>query len=163
MGKIKSILILGLQIVSTFIVALSIYMIFALLDNDFGMDGLFGLFVFQPIIGILASCSIIVACLLIGLPIRLNKRIYDWWINYFYIAPIGILIGIVLLILATYPNFQDTVSTSIDGQEVLKHIPNPVLATIGWILVTFSMLHSFPSKRLTDRITSFLQKAFNVA
>ena len=80
---IIAILSLVFQTVLTFIVIFCIYMVFALLDNDFGIDGLLGLFIFQPIIGIILSALTIIVCLTIGLPIRLHKKINYWWTTNF--------------------------------------------------------------------------------
>ena len=157
MSKILTILILGLQIALTFIATFCIYMIFALFDCDFGIDGLFGLFIFQPIIAIVISILTIILCLLIGLPIRLNNKINYWWTTNFYVSFIGIIVGLMLLFLAL-TTFRETVSVNIDGQEMLKQIPNPVLTYIGWLLTAFSILHSFPPRQLSERIRAVFSK-----
>ena len=55
MNRTITILTIGLQVVLTFIATFSIYMVFALLDSDFGLDGLFGLFIMQPIFAVVLS------------------------------------------------------------------------------------------------------------
>ena len=153
MNKIITILILVFQLALTFIANFCIYMLFALLDNDFGLDGLFGLFIFQPIIGIALSVLTIVVCLTIGLPIRFYKKLNYWWTTNFYISVIGIICGLTLLFLALLPNFNETVTVIAEnGQETLKQIPNSTFSYIGWFLTAFSLLHTYPPRQLTDRI-----------
>jgi hypothetical protein len=147
-------LILGLQIALTFISTFSIYMIFALLDNDFGLDGVFGLFIFQPIFAIILSSITILGCLILGLPIRLNKKINHWWSTNFYISIIGAICGLIILFTALLPDFRETVSADIDGQTTLKQIPNTTLTYIGWLLTAFSTLHIYPPRQLTEKIKS---------
>ena len=162
MSKIVNILILGVQIVATFVATIFIYMIFALLDNDFGMDGLFGLFIFQPIFAIIVSSFTILICLLIGLPIRLNSTINYWWTTNFYVSIIGIIVGLALLILATFENFRETISTNIDEQLILKQIPNLPLIYIGWLLTAFSILHTYPPKPLIKRIRTAFHRVIHL-
>jgi hypothetical protein len=108
MSKTIIILTLGLQIALTFIATFCIYMVFALLDSDFGLDGLFGLVIFQPIIAIILSGLTIFVCLIVGLPIRLYNRLNYWWTTNFYIAIIGTVIGLTLLFLSLLPTFSET-------------------------------------------------------
>ncbi|WP_417429972.1 hypothetical protein [Halpernia sp.] len=132
-------------------------MIFALQDNDFGFDGLFGFFVIQPFFAIIISALSIFICFILGLPIRLNKKINSWWISHFYITIIGIFIGVLLLIISFFPLFRESVFVNINDSEVLKVTPNLTFVCIGWFLVTFSVLHTFPPKQLTNLIVSFSQ------
>lgn len=160
MSKGLTILILGFQVALTFIATFCIYMVFALLDNEFGFDGLFGLFIIQPLIAVIISSLTILICLLLGLPIRLNKKINYWWTTNFYVSIIGAFVGLILLYLASLTNFRETVSTNIDGQEMIKQIPNSTLTYIGWILTTFSILHSFPPRRLIEKIKTLIHRVF---
>ena len=127
-------------------------MIFAFSDSGFGIDGLFGLFIIQPIFAVIISGLTILFCLLIGLPIRLNKKVNYWWTKNFYISLIGLFIGFSFLIIATFPNFTETVSTEIDGYKTLKQIPDLVLTSTGWFVMVFSILHIFPPKIVTQKI-----------
>ena len=147
MNKTITILTVVLQFALTLIVTFCIYMFFAFLDNDFGFDGLFGLIFFQPIIGVVVSGLTILLCLIVGLPIRLHKKLNYWWTTNFYISILGAIIGLALLLLAILPQFHETVTATIDGQETLKQIPYPSLTLIGWFLTTFSLLHIFPPRQ----------------
>jgi magnesium-transporting ATPase (P-type) len=147
------ILILGMQVVVTFIATFCIYMFFALSDNDFGIDGLVGLVIFQPIVSIILSIITIFICLIVGLPIRLSKRINYWWIAKFYIAIIGIVCGLTFLLLSIIPSFMETVIINKDTtQETLKQVPNTILVSVGWLLTAFSLLHLYPPLQLMNKI-----------
>lgn len=160
MSKGLNILILGFQVALTFIATFCIYMVFALFDNDLGFDGLFGLFLIQPLIAIVISCMTILICLLLGLPIRINKKINYWWTTNFYVSIIGVFVGLSLFFLATLTNFRETVLVNIDGQEMIKQVPNSTLIYIGWILTTFSILHSFPPRQMIEKIKTLTQRVF---
>lgn len=152
MNRIIVILTLGLQIAFTFIAACCIYMVFAIHDSDFGFDGLVGLIVFQPVVAIMLSTLTIIVCLIVGLPIRLNHKLNYWWTTNFYIAIIGIVCGLCLLMLALLPSFSETVTYELDGVPTLKQIPHSTLSYIGWLLTSFSMLHTYPPRQLTEKI-----------
>lgn len=152
MSKLFTILTIVFQVLLTFLVTVCAYMIYAILNSDFGFDGLFGLIIIQPIIGAILSLITIFVCLIIGLPIRLNKILNHWWTTHFLISVLGTMIGLTCLALALFPNFQETVIAQIDGQETIKHIPNSFLAYTGWFLTSFCLLHLYPPKRLTDKI-----------
>ena len=158
MNKIITIVTLGVQIVVTFIVTFCIYMFLALFDNDFGFDGLFGLFIVQPIIGVILSVLTIIACLSLGLPIRLSKKVNYWWATNFYISIIGVISGLTLLFLALLPNFNDAATVIINKQETLKQIPNSTLSYVGWFLTAFSLLHIYLPRQLTERTQNMTSK-----
>jgi len=147
MSKIIALLILGIQVVVTFIVLCSLYMVFAILDSDFGFDGLVVLFVFMPIIAMIFSGLTILLCLLVGLPVRLNKKIHDWWTRHFYLAIAGAGLGLMLQFLSLFPAFAQTATIDRgDGQPVSKQIPNSIFGLTGWFLTAFSLLHVYPPK-----------------
>ena len=158
MTKLFTILTIGLQFKLAFVSTVCIYMVYAILDSNFGFDGLFGLIIFQPIIGAILSHFTIFVCSLIGLPIRMNKNLNHWWTTHFYISLLGAVCGLIFLALAFLPNFQDTVTTQIDGQATIKNIPNSFLAYTGWFLTAFSFLHLYPPRQLTDKIKIYVSK-----
>jgi len=158
-SKIITVLTLVFQLALAFIAIFCFYMLFALLDNEFGMDGLFGLFIIQPIFGFILSILTIIVCLIVGLPIRLNKKLNYWWTTHFYISIIGAFCGLLLLFLASLPIFNETVSVIKDsGQETLKQVPNSILIIIGWFLTAFSLLHIYPPRQLTESIKKITSK-----
>ena len=159
MSKTITILTLGIQIALTFIATFCIYMVFALLDSDFGIDGLFGLVIFQPIIAILLSGLTIFSCLILGLPIRLNSKLNSWWTTNFYVSIIGAFIGLTFLVLALLPTYSETVTYDLDGVPTLKQIPNSTFSYIGWLLTAFSILHSYPPRQLTENLKTIFKRS----
>ena len=131
-------------------------MIFALLDYQGGIEGMVGMVIFQPILAVILSVCTIVICLIVGLPIRLNKNLFNWWTNKFYIPIIGIICGISLLILSFFPYFLQTITMEIEGQETIKKIPNLSLVLSGWFLTAFSTLHLFPPLILRKKLENIL-------
>lgn len=158
MGKTITILTLGLQIALTFIANFCIYMVFALLDSDFGFDGLFGLFVFQPFFAFILSGLTIFVCLVAGLPIRLNKKINYWWKKNLFIAIIGTVLGLIFLSVSLLPTFKETGSYNLDGQPTLKQIPNSILAISGWVLTAFSLLHIYPPRQHLEKAKTIFKR-----
>ena len=149
MNRIFKILFLFLQIIITFVVLFVIYMFFALMDNDFGFDGLFGLITIQPMLAVFFSVLTIIICLIIGLPIRLIKNINYWISKHWYISIICIFIGIVLLFcsfLLKQPYYIE------DG---IIEIPNAILAGTGWFMTAFSILHFFPPVPIFNNMFNF--------
>lgn len=160
MDKTLNILTIVFQLVTTFILTVAIYMIFAFLDNDFGIDGFVGLVFFQPIAGVGLSILTILACFIAGLPIRLNKAINKWWTNNFHIIIFGIVCGLTFLFLSVLPCFTKSVTTQIGGNEIIKQIPNPFLSISGRILTAFMTLHIFPPNSLKIKTRNFIRTTF---
>jgi len=129
-------------------------MLLALLDSDFGIDGLFGLFVIQPIIAIIISSLTIIGCLIVGLPIRLINKLNEWWIANFYFSIIGVIVGFLILFISFLPMFKDTITVDVDGEQTIKEVPNLILI-IGWFLISFSLIHLYPPRHLIDKIKLF--------
>lgn len=140
-------IILGLQGIIAFITLIVIYMIFVLLDYDGGIDGFIGTTLFQPIIGSLITIVTISICLLIGLPIRISKRLNAWWTKKMWIPISGVLLGLSLLILSLIPAMTQTIALTIENEIVPKQIPNLAFGATGWFVTGFSLLHLFPPYR----------------
>jgi len=157
MSRIIDILIFVLQITMAFITAFCIFMFFALLDSEFGFDGLVGLLIFQPIWAVIFSGLTILFCLIVGLPIRLSKKINHWWTTNFYMPIIGIVVGLSLLILDILN--EKPISATIDGEEALRQIPDPTLVICGWLLTIFCILHTYLPRQLTDGIKAVLKNS----
>jgi hypothetical protein len=152
MYKTITILTLVLQLVFTFIVTFCIYMIFVLIDSDFGFDGIFGIVFIQPIIAIIISSLTIFVCFIVGIPIRFHKKLNIWWKKNYYLSIIGIIIGLIFLGLALLPSFSETVNYDLDGVPTIKQIPNSIFTYIGWLLTAFSILHTYPPLQITEKI-----------
>ena len=156
--RIIDILTIGIQLGLTFVLTVCIYMVFALLDYEGGFDSFIGLALFQPIMAVVLAALTIFCCLILGLPIRLIKKVKTWWSRHFYIA-IGLtLLGLTLLVLSLTPQFiEETIVTS-EGFEMTKEIPNIGLAVAGWLVTAFSVLHTYPPEQLTVKAQSILTK-----
>lgn len=133
-------------------------MIFSLLDYQGGIDGFIGIIFFQPIMGVMSSLFTIIVCLIVGLPIRLNKRIKKWWNNRFYIAFGGVICGLTFIIISLIPDLMTTIITQNGDQEVLKKIPNLYLIVGGWFIMAFSTLHLFPPTFLVRRFVNVIKR-----
>lgn len=133
-------------------------MVFALLDYAGGFESFVGLALFQPIMAVILAALTIFCCLILGLPIRLIKKVNMWWSQHFYIA-IGLtLLGLTLLVLSLAPQFIEKAIVTTEGFEMTKEIPNSGLAITGWFLTAFSILHTYPPQRLTAKAQSILTK-----
>lgn len=152
MKSIFNILTLGIQLGLTFVLTVSIYLVFALLDYEGGFDGFVGLTLFQPIMAVILSALTIFYCLIIGLPIRLIWKLNSWWTQHFYLAILLTFIGLTMLGLSFTPQFIEINTITIDGLEITKDVPNAGLAITGWLLTAFSTLHIYPPKRLTKKV-----------
>ena len=98
MKKILDIIVILGQLFFAFIAAFVMYMFIAFYDLQYGLIGFIGFVIFQPILGLVISSISVFLCFILGLPIRLNKKMNDWWISNFYIAIVGVPVGLVLLV-----------------------------------------------------------------
>jgi hypothetical protein len=94
----------------------------------------------------------------VGLPIRLSSSINSWWSENFWLPTLGALLGLVLIIVSVVPPMRDTINATIDSQVIKKEIPNTKAAVIGWILISFSLLHVFPPNKLRFQIEGLISK-----
>lgn len=113
----------------------------AICEYKGGFDGLVGLTVFQPLWAILLSGLSVFLCILVGLPIRLSKRVNTYWSNRLVIPLSLFIIGLALLLLS-FNSFQKAYYVS----EGIRIVPDQVLAGIGWFTAIFSLVHLFPPK-----------------
>lgn len=127
------------------------YMLFALINYSSGIDGFIGITFIQPIFAAIVSFISIVFCFLLGLPIRLSTRIKDWWINHFYLPLIIMIVGIVLLSLSVIPFFSKEIVDFTDESEIKRMAPNLAMIISGWFLTTFSILHTYPPRKMVEK------------
>ena len=145
MEKIISIATVLFQLFIAFVGLLIIYMVFALLDmTEINFPNAVGFIIFQPLWGILICGLTIIACIILGLPIRLNPKLNKWWSKRPIIIFIGVMIGLLLLLLSLNSHLMQTAKFTIDGKEQTKLIPNSVLVVTGWFLTAFCLLHFYP-------------------
>lgn len=146
--------ILVFQIIITFTLLLVVYMLLAIMDSDFGIEGLLILTFVQPIIGLMLTIGVIVGSFLVGLPIRLNKNIQTWWTTY-NIAVIGIIFGCSLMLISNMNFLQEAVSYEEEGVMLNKNIPHAYTLYSGWCMLGFMCLHLFPSEKLKMKAMYF--------
>jgi len=145
--KIATILFqVGLTLIVTFI----LYMIFAIFDYKGGVANFVGLTLFQPLLAILMSVLTIIICGLAGLPIRLNKRLNNWWRKHFYISILLGLVGVIACGTSLMPGFVQEVTYRMDV-DMARMVPNRILSITGWFLVAIGTLHSYLPQRLLDK------------
>lgn len=143
MKKVISIATILFQIFIAFVTLFVIYIIFALLEpTDYDCANAVGFLIFQLIFGFFLCSVTIVVCIIVGLPIRLIKEAYNWWSKKPYLIFVGVTIGIILLIVSL--NFTKTTNIKIDGNVRTTQVPNTSLATSGWFLIAFCLLHFYP-------------------
>ena len=140
------------------------YMVIAVLDSEWGFDGIVGLF-FQLLWAGLISALTIVVCLVIGLPIRILPSVRHWWGNRIFIPLLLILIGIALFVLAHQPDNMTVVRVddlvAPDDIEVPeKLVPHLGYVAAGWFLSAFGVLHLFPPERWMESVQSYLTRAW---
>ncbi len=142
--------------------SICIYMIFALMDYQGGIDGFIGMAIFQPIMGAILSVLTILVCFLLGLPIRLIRKVRVWWSRRFYIA-IGLtFVGLILLGLSFMHHFMQVATILRDGIEITKSIPNGGLVISGWFLTAFCILHTFPPEGMKIKVQQLLTKVTGI-
>ena len=86
----------------------------------------------------------ILLCLILGLPIRLIQKVYNWWSVRPIVPFFGLLLGLFILTLTLSDNFVDTYIVTENEQETVKETPNNYLLGSGWFLTAFFMLHFYP-------------------
>ena len=137
-----------------------LYMIFAISDFRGGFDGIIGIVIFQPIMAIVFSLITVFTCGIIGLPIRINKKLNEWWRTKFYVSIILIFVGLLFCVISFLPNMVEQVEYEIEGIMEIVTIPNIILAISGWFVIAFGILHSFPPYKLQLKITNWLNRKF---
>lgn len=160
------VLILGLQIAFAFALTFIVYyspfstvdQIFEVFEGRF--DNIIGLAVSQPIMVAIISGLTILACLVVGLPIRLVSTINNWWTNHFAISVYGILLGIIMRILSDNSLFREFVKVTVEGVDQTNEIPNRVLSITGWFVTAFFALHVYPPKFVRTLLDKLISNIF---
>lgn len=133
----------------TFATLFLVYLVYALLDVDEAdmINGI-GFMIFQPLVGFFVTTITIVICFVLGLPIRLNSKVRQWWLAKPLLPVIGVIVGIVLLWLAFNSNLTETKQVILDGETIDKEVPNATVSITGWFLTAFFLLHLYPQSVL---------------
>ena len=113
----------------------------AILDaNDIDFVFLVG----QPIMGIIAILITLFLCFILGLPIRLIPKVYNWWTNKPIICFVGVAIGIALILISYNSHLIETVKVVTDGVERTKQVSNSTFGIIGWFITAFFLFNFYP-------------------
>jgi len=161
--KLVHILMFAGQMVLTMLTLMVLYMTMAIFDTDGGIDGLAGLFFFHPVSALLCAFVTVVICTLAGLFIRLHPRVFRWWTRFFFLDPMLIVFGFILVLLSA--GFTEI--RSIEGPEgpVAREVPNAYMFLSGWFLLAFGLMHLFPPyvmlewlTRTGERVYTFVRK-----
>jgi hypothetical protein len=145
MKKVISTFTIIFQISATFIFLLAIFMMYSILDNEEADLISLSILLFEdPLWGILFSVLTIFVCGIIGLPVRYNINLHNWWVKHAYISLIGFVIGLLILMLAFNDSYTENVDTDFNRDTLKKHTPNLFLIIAGWFICAFSILHCYP-------------------
>jgi hypothetical protein len=111
-----------------FAVLWTVYMIFARLDSDFGVDGWFGLMVIQPLQGCMLSALMLAVCFISGVPLHFNRSFKRWWKKHGYLSLVLFFARAAALVLSLLPTFAEEVNMkTARGAQIRKSAP-----TGGW-------------------------------
>ncbi|MEZ5015917.1 MAG: hypothetical protein R2800_02620 [Flavipsychrobacter sp.] len=132
------------QTIASFVVLMVVYMLLALTDYQGGIGGLIGLTFFQPIMGAIFSVLTILACTILGLPIRLSKSIRHWWVRRPFIPILLFVTAVVFIIIAFLPDQMQWGSYWEGDSEIPIRIPNLYFIATGWFTLAFALLHFYP-------------------
>lgn len=149
MIKVSSTLSILFQVAITFFVLFFIYMIHAFFDTlEIDMIAGIGFLIFQPILGFVITSLTIIACLLVGLPIRLIDAVHRFWLSKPFLPLLGAAAGMALMLLAYNNHFTELKEVTIDYGTIQKEIPGKELLLSGWLFTAFSLLHFYPQSLL---------------
>lgn len=144
------------QIGLTVFTLLVYYMIMGMLNFTGGVDEMFGLMIFQPIMAFVLAFITMLICGLLGLPIRIHKKLNNWWRGHFYTAPAIVLVGLVLGIFSFF--FMEQSEFEIDGMLQTVAHPNTECLVLSWFLMAFGLLHVYPPYMIQMRFVDYLEK-----
>lgn len=125
-------------------------MLASIYDYQGGFDNFVGLTLFHPLWAIILSGLSVFLCLIVGLPIRLSKRVNAYWSSRLAIPILLFVIGLTLLLLS-FVYFQEVYYVP-EGTRVIL---NRVMASIGWFTAIFSLVHLFPPKSMLKFMERF--------
>ena len=131
-------MIICLQIVAALIVGVCYYMLAMAMTV---YDGILSM-MFQPIMGTILTMIAIAAMSLVGLPIRLMRRLNDWWRKRWWVVFVIGTIAFLMMYASWMPQFRTKVLDPETHMEVASF--HPMLAVGGWLLTIFAVLHFYP-------------------
>lgn len=133
-------------------------MVLSIWQNPGGAEGWLHLLFIKPFKAFFYATLGILVSLLIGLPIRLRV---DWqaaWIRRQVLAILGFLTGLFLMGISLHPAFIKIAESSADNNVGWQ--PNPFLGVFGWLLLSFSILHFYPTASQWQCYLRYRQQLF---
>jgi hypothetical protein len=104
-------------------------------------DGLLSM-IFQPIMGAIFSGIAISLLLIVGLPIRLSKKINNWWRKHWWISFVIGTVAFIMMCVSWLPYLR--VKVMDPELDMMVDSFHPVLAIGGWLMTLFAVLHFYP-------------------
>jgi hypothetical protein len=153
---IVNILIFGGQCLAAFMTTFVVSITYSLFNYQGGFAEFVGFTIFQPIFAIVFASLTVAGNLIIGIPIRRNKRINNWWTARLYVPLILFVIGLVFIILSLSSPFIEVLTYRMDGMDRTDTVPNRFFSITGWFLTNFAVLHTFPPRLIMTFIYSLL-------
>jgi hypothetical protein len=126
------------QILSALLVGVSYYMLAMAMTV---YDGLLSM-IFQPIMGAICTVVAIIILLVVGLPIRLMKKVNQWWKDHWWIAFILGTLAFAMMFVSWMPLFRIKMFDPETGIQFDSF--HPVFSIGGWMLTIFAVLHFYP-------------------
>lgn len=80
-----------------------------------------------------------------GLPLRLKPHRLAWWRAHWWVAPAGIAVGAALLLWGSVRGSDAT--RVVEGYREYVDNGNLGLALLGWFVLAFSVMHTWPPPR----------------
>ncbi|QHL88178.1 hypothetical protein GU926_12335 [Nibribacter ruber] len=158
MQKLVHLFIFCIQASLTAVILVCLYLLFAVLDYEGGFPGFMGLVLFQPLMALLCAVVTVGAVFLMGLPIRVSRRLHHWWRKHFYLAILLAVLGVLFCLVSLVPSFMKEVTYQEGGATIRKTIPNVALFLWGWGTLAFGTLHLFPPLGIEARIKQLVAK-----
>lgn len=104
-------------------------------------DGILSM-IFQPIMGAIFTGAAIIGLLILGLPIRLVKRINIWWKAHWWISLLLGCVALAMMCASWIPRMRVKVLNPETQIQIDSF--HPALALGGWLLALFAVLHFYP-------------------
>ena len=125
------------QVFAALIVGVLYYMLAVILTI---YDGILSL-ILQPIAGAFFSGLAIAFLLVLGLPIRLSKKLHAWWRVHWWIAPALLGLATLMIVASWLPLLRAQYIDPEWGTQ--EESFNQFLAPVGWLLTLFAILHFY--------------------
>ncbi|MGG9964655.1 hypothetical protein [Ferruginibacter sp. SUN106] len=80
---------------------------------------------------------------LIGMPIRLIPKLFNWWYRHPFIPLLLLTAGIACCFLSVQPKFIVTEIVARDAGHITQKTPEPTLLITGWFVTAFATTHLY--------------------